>query len=260
MREEMREDEAVSDTVERLGTERFESELAPYTAMEAYEIDKDSYYDWDATRPFSLEEIGPGECAGSALDIIDAYFNQATHHMASAKKADTTDETGRQVRFAALASAKALLVTYGIDPETEEDVFKEFDNRVITRGFVGERYRAIFRGNGYDDTDGILSLCESFIEECHSAYTRINAKSNVEDEGDEKVTLERLDLTGVACPYNYIKIKLALETAAPGSRIEALIDDGSPIVNVPRSLANDGDVVESIEPVGNQFLLTVMKG
>jgi tRNA 2-thiouridine synthesizing protein A len=49
-----------------------------------------------------------------------------------------------------------------------------------------------------------------------------------------------LDLTGVACPLNWVKAKLALERMAPGEEIVLLLDEGEPIDSVPRSAREDG--------------------
>ena len=49
-----------------------------------------------------------------------------------------------------------------------------------------------------------------------------------------------LDLTGVACPLNWVRAKLALERMEPGEEIVLLLDEGEPIESVPRSAAEDG--------------------
>ncbi len=52
-----------------------------------------------------------------------------------------------------------------------------------------------------------------------------------------------LDLTGVACPLNWVKAKLELERMRPGERIVLLLDPGEPIESVPRSAREDGHEV-----------------
>ena len=53
-----------------------------------------------------------------------------------------------------------------------------------------------------------------------------------------------LDLTGVACPLNWVKAKLELERMRPGERIVLLLDPGEPIESVPRSAREDGHEVQ----------------
>ncbi len=259
--------ETLHERVLRIGAEKFEEELKEYTTLESPETDRDSYLDFDAEKEFSLEEVGPGECGGAAIDIIDAYFNQARHDLASARRAETPGDSVKDLHKGVIQSARALLVTYGLDPETDEELFKEFDNKIITRGFVPENYRQLLspptNGDSICGADATtrLELTEGFLEECLAAYTRINGKANIVDEGAEDLDApKRLDLTGVKCPFNYIKVKLALEGAPSGSILEALLDDGSPIRNVPMSLANDGHEILSQTKEGDQHLLVIKKG
>jgi TusA-related sulfurtransferase len=49
-----------------------------------------------------------------------------------------------------------------------------------------------------------------------------------------------LDLTGVACPMNWVKTKLALERLQPGDELSVRLDAGEPIESVPRSAREDG--------------------
>lgn len=55
--------------------------------------------------------------------------------------------------------------------------------------------------------------------------------------GDAATTL---DLTGVVCPLNWVKAKLALEQLDPGDRLTLLLDPGEPLESVPRSAREDG--------------------
>ena len=52
-----------------------------------------------------------------------------------------------------------------------------------------------------------------------------------------------LDLTGVACPMNWVKAKLALERLDPGEELTLLLDPGEPLDSVPRSAREDGHEV-----------------
>lgn len=49
-----------------------------------------------------------------------------------------------------------------------------------------------------------------------------------------------LDLTGVACPLNWVKAKLALERMEPGDELVLLLDEGEPLESVPLSAREDG--------------------
>jgi sulfite reductase (ferredoxin) len=52
-----------------------------------------------------------------------------------------------------------------------------------------------------------------------------------------------LDLTGVACPMNWVKTKLALERIDAGEQLSVRLDAGEPLESVPRSAREDGHEV-----------------
>ena len=52
-----------------------------------------------------------------------------------------------------------------------------------------------------------------------------------------------LDLTGVLCPLNWVKARVALERMAPGEALTVLLDPGEALENVPRSALEEGHEV-----------------
>jgi TusA-related sulfurtransferase len=57
------------------------------------------------------------------------------------------------------------------------------------------------------------------------------------------VTAAQLDLTGVVCPLNWVKAKLALEGLAPGDELSLRLDPGEALESVPRSARGEGHEV-----------------
>jgi anaerobic sulfite reductase subunit C len=68
-----------------------------------------------------------------------------------------------------------------------------------------------------------------------------------------------LDLLGVCCPMNFVRAKLAIEKMKPGDRIEILLDEGEPIVNVTRSMKDEGHTVLRVDPENGHFRVLVEK-
>jgi len=68
-----------------------------------------------------------------------------------------------------------------------------------------------------------------------------------------------LDLLGVCCPMNFVRAKLALEKMRPGEQLEILLDDGEPIVNVTRSMKDEGHTVLKVDPENGHFRVLVEK-
>jgi tRNA 2-thiouridine synthesizing protein A len=86
--------------------------------------------------------------------------------------------------------------------------------------------------------------------------------------GDELMSLNllaekiaaRLDLRGVKCPINFVKIKLQLEELEKGDILEVHVDDGEPMRNVPRSVKEEGHKIIKADKLENSFRLYVQKG
>ncbi len=69
--------------------------------------------------------------------------------------------------------------------------------------------------------------------------------------------LPSLNLRGVKCPINFLKVKLFLEKVEPGHVVEVFLDDGEPIMNVPRSLKGEGHEILGIEPVQDFYRVLI---
>ena len=49
-----------------------------------------------------------------------------------------------------------------------------------------------------------------------------------------------LDLTGVLCPMNWVKARLALEGMEPGETLELRVDPGEALDSIPRMAGEEG--------------------
>ena len=74
---------------------------------------------------------------------------------------------------------------------------------------------------------------------------------------DEKT--ESLDLRGVLCPINFVKTKLKLESLEEGDRLEVLLDDGEPILNVPRSVKDEGHKILKVDREDDHYRVLIQK-
>lgn len=73
--------------------------------------------------------------------------------------------------------------------------------------------------------------------------------------GDKK----KVDLRGVCCPMNFVKAKVAMEELTKGDKIEIFLDEGEPLVNVTRSLKDEGHNVIRVTPEDIYFKVLVEK-
>ena len=253
--------ETAAGAIARLGEDLLEAELKPF---EAIGDDMAQHRkDYDTEGDFNVDEVGPGECAGSALDIIDGYFDQARRDIHSAEKAPDHAASAAMAHRAAILSARALLVKYGVDPASDILTVETFKSTVIAGDENPSAWNMAILAlslptGALSAPDSRLRATREFFDKCHEAYTLGSLPLAASGKAPAGKVV-RMDLSGVACPFNYTKIKLRLETLPVGARIEALVDDGAPIRNVPRSLENDGQKVISISPSGSRHLILLEK-
>jgi tRNA 2-thiouridine synthesizing protein A len=57
-----------------------------------------------------------------------------------------------------------------------------------------------------------------------------------------------LDITDQVCPLTFVHTRLRLERMAPGEVLEIRLKGAEPLQNIPRTLADEGHEVLSLEP------------
>ena len=279
--------ESLERFLARAGKSKLKEELIPYTIVPAFEDDPSFYYDWEGESEFVLEDLGPGECAGGALEMIDNRILEAEQELYQARVLADKHQHGMAVNKAyraVLAAAKAVLVTEGLDPATDAETLTEFDRLFGAHAAIPAAYRHLGsqvtdlgpKDASDADVKERLAFARGFVEACKAA-TEDMARDLKLKGGDtaqpaaaapEKApaTAEAsavvLDLRGVMCPLNYVKTKLKLEMMDSGERLEVWLDAGDPIKNVPMSLKNDGHKILAEEPLeaeASHFKLLVEK-
>lgn len=288
-RQHRREGERLLDFIERTGKARLKEELIPFTIVPPFEQDPSYYFDWEGEDEFILEDLGPGECAGGALEMIENRILEAEQELYQAQllegKAQHATALNKAYR-AVLAAAKAVLVPEGIDPNTDAETFSEFERLFGATGRIAGTYAAPSANIGdlgpQNTTAAFaaekIAYAKGFVEACKVLTEDISQDLKRKDLDEKQATGEcampspsapdsessskpvtTLDLRGVMCPINYVKTKLKLEMMDEGEILEVWLDAGEPIKNVPQSLRNDGQKVLAEAPADNFFKVTVEK-
>ena len=275
--------------IDRVGKNALKDELIPYTIVPAFADDRTYYYDWEADEEFVLEDLGPGECAGGALEMIENGILEADQELYQAKLLIDNHQYAVSVNKsyrAVLAAAKALLVTEGLEPSSDAETFAEFDRRIAQKGVVPAVYCELSRkvGDlGPKDTSPEsarekMAFAKGFVDACRAATDQMGKDLKLSAAKEEAQAAPAAaaakpaalaptgapvyDLRGVACPMNYVKTKLKLEMMDAGEKLEVWLDAGEPIKNVPMSLKNDGHLVqlqEALEPEAAHYRILVEK-
>lgn len=247
--------------------EQLKDLTAKYGDIGSESLPDDYYYDYGSNEPFSLAGRGPGECGAGVMDVIKLDIDEAKDAI---KKTPVDNEN---IYKAIVASARALLVTVGLEPKKDREIFTAFTEYLITPGWVRSRTKQLldeavdWRMGDRESLDDLLPQVRELGERVERLFLSLDAnlKFNIqpveseipaEDDNDKSHTA---DLRGVACPLNFVKAKLELEKIEIGEVLKILLDEGESIRNVPASFDGQGQEVMEIKDLGDYFCLKVRR-
>jgi sulfite reductase (ferredoxin) len=123
------------------GTQDIRTIADRFRAIPDFSVDKTYYYDWGAKDTFSLVGKGLGECSAGLFDLIEIDLKSARNLREELRSGDSQDEDA--LYTIALRSARALLITRGIEAPTDTAVFENFRKHFIQAGLIGMRFEPV---------------------------------------------------------------------------------------------------------------------
>lgn len=241
--------------------------IEKFRDIPSFEDDKNYYFDWGADQLFSVVKRGQAECAAGVFDMIKVDLEAIN---IDRKKLETTTDMAKvnALLYEIVYSAsRMLLVTRGLDPTTTDEVFDMFLKYFISTGLVNVKFRNLIETAKTEKThynyalrnaeinalaDTVITLYNNMDDSLQFKNVPKPADAASDDEqlgesnGSERPVRFK-DLRGVACPMNFVRVKLELAAMDSGGLLEIWLDDGQPIENVPRSVKGEGHVVLSQE-------------
>ena len=291
--DERDEAETFTTYIERLGKVEIKKVLSKYDKIPTYEEDSSYYVDTGDTKEFQLK-TGVGECAGQLVELVSFKLEEADRLLYEAGlllEREEFVESATRAFEGMIRAADGLLTTEGLQYVDDESTVSEFRNRffepgIVFAGFGAHIFKAVEEGTDNLNAELTHQRVEEatlFVEEAHNVYNRMQIRQEEErqqsrgarkrreaspariPEAPPKVEtveeiVDSLDLKGVACPFNYVRAKIRLETMDVGQLLEITIDDGEPIENVPKSLTNDGHDITDTKKIGQHYRLVIRKG
>lgn len=257
--------EGIHDWAARIGKDAIDTILAPFAAGEG-EIEG-LIYDWSENEAFNTKGNKKGECAGAVLSMSDALLSEAEYElMLGRAHADGMfwAEAMASLRRSAISTARAFLVPYGEAPDEDGEVFGLLAANAAGDAEVRDGLNAVQSAlmdiDLADPAPGVTKLKDkqaAWIALAAVRFAAVPAEAEssddvVEDVASDNGDIELLDLSGVACPMNFVKTKIRLSTMSVGSQLEVILDDGEPIANVPLSLEEQGQKVLSKNRVSDE--------
>ena len=304
------------DYVAKRGVNIVKDLIAKYKEVAPYSEEPDTFFDFGDDEKFSLIKYGKAECSAGLFDIIEIDQDTIREKrkevellMGNIPQGVTADlqSDGKQatskieklLHDIVFSENRMLLVTRGLDPRTDEDVYNGFEKEFIAAGIIPQKFKVLTdkaRNNEslieqkplideladllndlYQNMDDSLQFklpAEKTPVEQVAEEKTAEEKAPAEQVSEEKAPAEKAsaaeetetivpdvkkDFRGVMCPMNFVKTKIALTPMQSGQILEILLDDGAPIENVPGSVKNEGHTILSTEKVENYWKVLIKK-
>ncbi|MBT7710777.1 MAG: hypothetical protein HN745_03500 [Deltaproteobacteria bacterium] len=254
--------------------EKYQREMPTFTENSDY------YTDWGTRTPFTTVHLGHGECSAGVYDMIEVEMEAIQLNQQKASALKTGDELQATLWDIVYSAANMLLITRGVDPGTEDEVFGEYFNHFFDTNLISESYKGIvIAAQGKNLTlleqqkERVYELGDIMIQLYHKMDNSMRFPG--EHESNSAAAAENLaavplatkdnqidktrDLRGVACPMNFVKTKVELAGMSSAQVLEILLDDGEPIDNVPRSVISEGHTILSQEKTDDYWTVVIKK-
>ena len=304
------------DYVAKRGVNIVKELIAKYKEVAPYSEEPDTFFDFGDDEKFSLIKYGKAECSAGLFDIIEIDQDTIREKRKEVEllmgntplgvpadlQSDGKQETSKIEKLLhdiVFSENRMLLVTRGLDPRTDEDVYNGFEKEFIAAGIIPQKFKVLTdkaRNNKsliaekplIDELAQLLNdlyqnMDDSLQFKLPSDSSQTDAKDSKEKDNQKEKSVESVksvcvseskneekesaaispdvkkDFRGVMCPMNFVKTKIALTPMQSGQILEILLDDGAPIENVPGSVKNEGHTILSTEKVENYWKVLIKK-
>ena len=282
------------DYVAKRGVNIVKDLIAKYKEVAPYAEEPDTFFDFGDDEKFSLIKYGKAECSAGLFDIIEIDQDTIREKRKEVEQllSDGKQNTGKIEKLLhdiVFSENRMLLVTRGLDPRTDEDVYNGFEKEFIAAGIIPQKFKVLTdkaRNNEslieqkplideladllndlYQNMDDSLQFklpaektpVEQVAEEKTAEEKAPAEKASAAEETETIVPDVKKDFRGVMCPMNFVKTKIALTPMQSGQILEILLNDGAPIENVPGSVKNEGHTILSTEKVENYWKVLIKK-
>lgn len=153
------------------GTQEIKAIADRFRKIPEFSEDKSYYYDWGAKESFSLVGKGAGECSAGLFDLIEVDLKSAR---VLREEFRAGESQGAETLYAiSLRSARALLITRGIEAPTDTAVFENFRQHFIQAGLIGERFEPVIAAAQHKNDERLQQLEDevfALLEAVESLY------------------------------------------------------------------------------------------
>ena len=273
------------DYVAQRGKDIVKDLLAKYKEVAPFSEEPDTFYDFGDDEKFSLIKYGKAECSAGLFDIIEIDQDTIREKRAEVEKTKDASKIEKLLHDIVFSENRMLLVTRGLDPRTDDDVYNGFEKEFIAVGIIPQKFKVLTdKARNNESLIADKALIDELADLLNELYKNMddslqfklpnenaevdakqaeskdaNPADKSSDASDGVQPDVKKDFRGVMCPMNFVKTKIALTPMKSGQILEILLDDGAPIENVPGSVKNEGHTVLSTEKVENYWKVLIRK-
>ena len=148
------------DYVAKRGVNIMKDLIAKYKEVAPYSEEPDTFFDFGDDEKFSLIKYGKAECSAGLFDIIEIdqdtirekrkevelLMGNIPQGVPADLQSDGKQETSKIEKLLhdiVFSENRMLLVTRGLDPRTDEDVYNGFEKEFIAAGIIPQKFKVL---------------------------------------------------------------------------------------------------------------------
>ena len=148
------------DYVAKRGVNIVKELIAKYKEVAPYSEEPDTFFDFGDDEKFSLIKYGKAECSAGLFDIIEIdqdtirekrkeveqLLGNIPQGVPADLQSDGKQETSKIEKLLhdiVFSENRMLLVTRGLDPRTDEDVYNGFEKEFIAAGIIPQKFKVL---------------------------------------------------------------------------------------------------------------------
>ena len=136
------------DYVAKRGVNIVKDLIAKYKEVAPYSEEPDTFFDFGDDEKFSLIKYGKAECSAGLFDIIEIDQDTIREKRKEVEQllSDGKQNTGKIEKLLhdiVFSENRMLLVTRGLDPRTDEDVYNGFEKEFIAAGIIPQKFKVL---------------------------------------------------------------------------------------------------------------------
>ena len=131
------------DYVAKRGVNIVKDLIAKYKEVAPYSEDPDTFFDFGDDEKFSLIKYGKAECSAGLFDIIEIDQDTIREKRKEVEQLEDTSKIEKLLHDIVFSENRMLLVTRGLDPRTDDDVYNGFEKEFIAAGIIPQKFKVL---------------------------------------------------------------------------------------------------------------------